>query len=115
AATPGAPSDPLPSDPDWAGGSLYVDEREEQVDASPSDLWAVIEGIGGTHGWYSWSLGWRVRGVLDRVCGEADGTPTRLPWATRWTGGGWKRSSGPICCGCGPRCGCRGWPGSSSR
>ena len=25
---PGAPSDPLPTDPDWAGGSLYVDERE---------------------------------------------------------------------------------------
>ena len=27
AATPGAPSDPLPTDPSWAGGSLYVDER----------------------------------------------------------------------------------------
>ena len=24
---PGAPSDPLPTDPDWAGGSLYTDER----------------------------------------------------------------------------------------
>jgi hypothetical protein len=69
AATPGAPSDPLPSDPDWAGGSLYVDERERAVDASPDDLWAVIEGIGGRHGWYSWSLGWHVRGVLDRVFG----------------------------------------------
>ena len=27
AAVPGAPSDPLPTDPDWAGGSLYTDER----------------------------------------------------------------------------------------
>ena len=69
AATPGAPSDPLPTDPDWAGGSLYVDERERAVDASPADLWTVIEGIGGAHGWYSWSLGWHVRGVLDRIFG----------------------------------------------
>jgi uncharacterized protein YbjT (DUF2867 family) len=69
AATPGAPSDPLPSDPDWSGGSLYVDERRRTVDVPPADLWAVIEGIGGSHGWYSWALGWRVRGLLDRVFG----------------------------------------------
>lgn len=65
----GAPSDPLPTDPDWAGGSLYVDEREHVVDAPPEDVWAVIEGIGGQHGWYSWSFGWRARGVLDRWAG----------------------------------------------
>jgi hypothetical protein len=69
AATPGAPSDPLPTDPDWAGGSLYVDDRRRTVDVPPADLWAVIEGIGGTHGWYSWAFGWRVRGLLDRVFG----------------------------------------------
>ena len=34
AAVPGAPSDPLPTDPDWAGGSLYHDLREQPVDAS---------------------------------------------------------------------------------
>ena len=28
ASVRGAASDPLPSDPDWAGGSLYTDERE---------------------------------------------------------------------------------------
>ena len=28
ASMPGAPSDPLPTDPDWAGGSLYTDGRE---------------------------------------------------------------------------------------
>ncbi|MCZ9343831.1 DUF2867 domain-containing protein, partial [Streptomyces sp. TRM76130] len=27
ASVPGAPSDPLPTDPDWAGGSLYTDHR----------------------------------------------------------------------------------------
>lgn len=65
----GAPSDPLPTDPDWAGGSLYVDERERVVDATPDQLWTVVEGIGGRRGWYSWSFGWRVRGVLDRLVG----------------------------------------------
>jgi len=69
AATTGAPSDPLPSDPKWAGGSLYVDERESPVDATPEQLWSVIEGIGGEHGWYSWRLGWWARGVMDRIVG----------------------------------------------
>jgi uncharacterized protein YbjT (DUF2867 family) len=69
AATPGAPSDPLPSDPDWAGGSLFDDERERVVEATPEQLWQVIEGIGGHTGWYSWGLGWRVRGLLDRLVG----------------------------------------------
>lgn len=66
---PNAPSDPLPTDPDWAGGSLRVDDRLRTVQASPQSLWSVIEGIGGRNGWYSWSLGWWVRGVLDRLSG----------------------------------------------
>lgn len=69
ATTPGAPSDPMPSDPDWAGGSLYVDERASTVRASKESLWAVIEGIGGENGWYSWMLAWQVRGLLDRFSG----------------------------------------------
>jgi uncharacterized protein YbjT (DUF2867 family) len=69
ASTPGAPSDPLPGDPDWAGGSLHVDERDCLVDAPPERLWTVIEGIGGRRGWYSWRLGWWTRGLLDRIVG----------------------------------------------
>ena len=69
ASTAGAPSDPFPDDPDWAGGSLEVDERAAVVDADPQSLWSVIEGIGGAHGWYSWRLGWGARGVMDRVFG----------------------------------------------
>lgn len=69
ASAPGVPSDPLPGDPDWAGGSLHVDERECTVDASPERLWSVIEGIGGRRGWYSWRLGWWTRGLLDRIIG----------------------------------------------
>src|SRR4051794_29794268 len=47
ASVPGAPSDPLPTDPDWAGGSLYVDERVRETAAPPAALWRGGEGIGG--------------------------------------------------------------------
>jgi uncharacterized protein YbjT (DUF2867 family) len=69
AAVPGAASDPLPTDPDWAGGSLYTDRRERDVDATPEALWRVVEGIGGENGWYSFPLAWSVRGLLDRLAG----------------------------------------------
>jgi uncharacterized protein YbjT (DUF2867 family) len=69
ASLPGAPSDPLPTDPDWAGGSLYVDERRIVVDAPADVLWRVIEEIGGHGGWYSWPLAWQARGWVDRLVG----------------------------------------------
>ncbi|GAA4791996.1 SDR family oxidoreductase [Streptomyces ziwulingensis] len=69
ASVPGAPSDPLPTDPAWAGGSLYTDLRSLPVTASRETLWRVIEGIGGDNGWYSFPLAWAVRGWLDRLVG----------------------------------------------
>ncbi len=69
AATAGAPSDPLPSDPSWSGGSLYEDLRQAEVAAEPAAVWAVIEGIGGENGWYSFPLAWELRGVMDRLVG----------------------------------------------
>jgi uncharacterized protein YbjT (DUF2867 family) len=69
AAWPGAPSDPLPSDPHWAGGSVYTDDRQMHVAAAPDALWRVVEGIGGDHGWYSWRLAWSSRGAIDRLVG----------------------------------------------
>ena len=69
ASTQGAPSDPLPTDPDWAGGSLYTDNREVVTGATPQSLWQVIERIGGDNGWYSFPLAWETRGFLDRIFG----------------------------------------------
>jgi uncharacterized protein YbjT (DUF2867 family) len=69
ASVPGAPSDPLPTDPDWAGGTLYVDDRAQRTAADPAAVWRVVEGIGGDRGWYSFPLAWRVRGWLDRAVG----------------------------------------------
>ncbi|MGZ0712962.1 SDR family oxidoreductase (plasmid) [Coraliomargarita sp. W4R53] len=65
----GVPSDPLPSDPDWAGRVVFVDERTANTPASPDALWRVIEGIGGENGWYSSPLLWAVRGWMDRAVG----------------------------------------------
>ncbi|MHA6797222.1 SDR family oxidoreductase [Pseudonocardia bannensis] len=62
-------SDPLPSDPQWSGGTVYLDEREQASPAGPEELWQVIKGIGGERGWYSFPLAWAVRGWMDRMAG----------------------------------------------
>ena len=68
-ATASEPSDPLPTDPDWAGGSLFTDERRHHTSAPPAAVWRVVEGIGGKAGWYSPAFAWRLRGLLDRLAG----------------------------------------------
>lgn len=65
----GAPSDPLPSDPEWAGHTVYTDSREVTVDAPSEELWKVVESIGGDNGWYSLPVAWAARGLLDKLVG----------------------------------------------
>ncbi|GAA1853375.1 SDR family oxidoreductase [Microbacterium koreense] len=65
----GVPSDPLPSDPEWAGEIVFTDERSVTTTASPEALWSVVEGIGGENGWYSSPVLWAVRGWMDRLVG----------------------------------------------
>ncbi|MFC9947775.1 SDR family oxidoreductase [Streptomyces pratensis] len=69
AAVPAAPGAPLPTDPGWAGGSLYQDERQLPVGTPRESLWKVVEAVGGGNGWYSFLLAWAVRGWLDRLVG----------------------------------------------
>jgi uncharacterized protein YbjT (DUF2867 family) len=41
----GAPADPLATDPEWTGGTLYEDVRERPVGASAKGLWRIITEI----------------------------------------------------------------------
>src|SRR4051794_34316789 len=75
ASVPGAPSDPLPTDPDWAGGSLYVDDRTRVTTADPGALWKVVEGIGGDAGWDSLPPAWGGGGRLGRLIRGGGGGP----------------------------------------
>ncbi|MHA7239232.1 SDR family oxidoreductase [Arthrobacter sp. TMS1-12-1] len=64
-----AEADPLPSDPQWAGHTVFTDVQTYSSSASPDKLWSVVEGIGGENGWYSWPVGWAARGWMDKLAG----------------------------------------------
>lgn len=63
------PADPLPSDPQWSGHTVYTDEREREGSAPVERVWQVIETIGGQHGWYSAPVLWKIRGLMDQALG----------------------------------------------
>ena len=70
ATLPGrTPADPLPSDPDWAGGTLLSDEQEARSRATPEALFRTVTGIGGTRGWYVAEPLWSMRGSIDALLG----------------------------------------------
>ncbi|WP_108250840.1 SDR family oxidoreductase [Planctomonas deserti] len=64
-----APSDPLPSDPEWAGHTVYTDVKQRRTNAPVEELWRVIESIGGDNGWYSLPVAWAARGWMDKMVG----------------------------------------------
>ncbi|MCC3266179.1 SDR family oxidoreductase [Arthrobacter gengyunqii] len=79
-------SSPLPSDPNWAGQTVYVDSRQRRSSVAPEHVWKVIEGIGGKNGWYSLPMAWAIRGVLDKTVGGAGLTRGRRNPTTLFTG-----------------------------
>jgi uncharacterized protein YbjT (DUF2867 family) len=69
-----APSLPLPSlAPPMhrmlRAQGLICDFRELAVNASPDRVFAVLEKLGGKHGWHSFDVLWRVRGWIDELIG----------------------------------------------
>ena len=62
-------SDELPTDPDWAGQTVYSDSRVAYTDAPVEDVWRIIESVGGHNGWYSTPSLWNIRGIMDRLVG----------------------------------------------
>lgn len=63
------PAEPLPSDPDWVGRTVYTDVREREAEVAPEAVWRAIESIGGSTGWYSAPALWRIRGIMDKLVG----------------------------------------------
>jgi hypothetical protein len=59
----------MPGDPDWAGGTEFVDRRERKAAATLHDAWRAIATLGGHHGYYAFNWLWRTRGRMDRLIG----------------------------------------------
>ena len=60
---------PIPGDPNWAGGTVFVDERAVDVDATPERTYHAVCRVGGGHGYYAADWLWRLRGAMDRLAG----------------------------------------------
>jgi hypothetical protein len=59
----------MPGDPEWAGGTVFRDERTIVIVASAPAVFKAFCRIGGNHGWYAANWMWRIRGWLDRLAG----------------------------------------------
>lgn len=59
----------IPGDPDWAGGTAFVDERSIDVDAGCPEVYRAFSRVGGGHGWYAGDVLWRIRGWMDKLVG----------------------------------------------
>ena len=60
---------PVPGDPDWAGGTLFEDQRTIEINATPEQVFRAVCKVGGGHGWYAADLLWRIRGWMDTLVG----------------------------------------------
>jgi len=60
---------PLPGDPDWAGGKVFVDRRTIQATADTDAVFRAICRIGGGRGYYAADWLWHLRGWIDRLVG----------------------------------------------
>jgi uncharacterized protein YbjT (DUF2867 family) len=60
---------PIPGDPDWAGGTVFQDQREFAVDAPDWAVFRAVCRVGGGHGWYAAGWLWRIRGWMDVLVG----------------------------------------------
>jgi uncharacterized protein YbjT (DUF2867 family) len=65
------PSDPMPSDPDHAFGTILRDRRTLDTPAAAEDVaWAFMR-VGGVNGYYAANWAWGIRGLVDKLFGGA--------------------------------------------
>ncbi len=59
----------IPGDPDWAGGTTFIDRREVTVSGSVEKTFAEIRSIGGSKGYWGAGYLWHIRGWMDQAVG----------------------------------------------
>lgn len=60
---------PIPGDPHWAGGKVFIDQRSVLIKADSDAVFAAVCRIGGGNGWYAGDILWRIRGWMDTLVG----------------------------------------------
>jgi hypothetical protein len=60
---------PIPGDPDWAGGTVFRDEREVLIEAPDWAIFRAVRRLGGGNGWYGSDWLWKIRGWIDLLMG----------------------------------------------
>ena len=63
------PAAPIPTDPAWSGGTVYMDRQVMPTDTDATHLYWAFSRIGGRAGYYGMDWAWRIRGILDRIVG----------------------------------------------
>lgn len=63
------PAAPVATDPDWSGGTVYMDRQVVPTDTDSEHLFWAFSRIGGRTGYYGLDWAWRIRGLLDRLVG----------------------------------------------
>ncbi len=63
------PAAPIPTDPAWSGGTVFMDRQVMPTDTDASHLFWAFSRIGGRVGYYGLDWAWRIRGILDRMVG----------------------------------------------
>ncbi|MFG0297180.1 MAG: SDR family oxidoreductase [Maioricimonas sp. JB045] len=59
----------MPGDPEWSGGTVFRDERDCEIEASPEEVFRTVSRIGGVHGYWGGDFLWRLRGLMDQLVG----------------------------------------------
>ena len=57
------------SDPEWSGGRVLIDSREQNSVVAAKKIMSTIKTIGGDTGWFAFDWLWTVRGFFDKLVG----------------------------------------------
>ena len=63
------PARPEPSDPEWAGGRVLVDRRDQKTVMGMDTVMRTIKSVGGDTGWFAFDWLWAIRGFVDELLG----------------------------------------------